>query len=120
MEPPRVRLERAGSRVLTRAVDSVAAADALRFQYALGGAGWSAPGPSRDFTLEEVEQAGGLSVRVEDPAGWTAESTFRVPRTEERAGGQAATTLPAGCAAAPHRLFLPAALLALFALRRRR
>jgi hypothetical protein len=57
LEPPRVKLERQGSAVVTRAQDSVASVDALRFQYALGSGGWSAPGPSREFTVAEVEQA---------------------------------------------------------------
>jgi hypothetical protein len=120
LEPPRVRLERAGAVVTTRAQDSVAPAGALRFQYALGGS-WSTPGPARDFPLDEVERAGGLRVRAEDPAGWTAEATFRAARVEARADAEdGAAPPPAGCAAVPPRLSLPGALLALFALRRRR
>jgi len=123
LEAPRVRLERQGGAVTTRAQDSVAPAGTLRFQYALGQEGWSAPGAARDFALEEVERAAGLSVRAEDPAGWAAEATFRPARTEARAGAAAdaeAAPPPAGCAAVPRRLPLVGALLALFALRRRR
>jgi hypothetical protein len=120
LEPPVLTLVQNPKRTLEpRAFDAVTPRERLQFSWRLGEGPWTAFGPPRPFDLAEVEQAGGLEVRVRDGAQRETIASWRVPRAHLRE--DAASPQAQGCASTSSSLsWLSLGLLGAGLFRRRR
>lgn len=119
---PRLTLEldHATRSVKSVASDAVAAVNELSFRYRANDGAWSAWGPARVFTLEELGANPALEAEVRDPSGHLAAARFghvSVSTTTSTSTSGSQTSVQAGCTHAAVSLL---SLLGLLALRRNR
>lgn len=84
LQAPSVQLVREGSLVVSRGYDSLTPRESLRYAYRLGTAAFTEFGSAREFALEEIDRAGGLTVRVQDEAGRVSETSYGAVLVAER------------------------------------